>query len=223
MLGTPLNSRSLGTRMNSSVSEFEWGDRLPTLAAERVALRSLDDDDVPDLFAVFSDAEVMRYWSSPPLKSIADATALLKEIHEGYRGRHLFQWGISRATDGRVIGTCTLFHLDRRHRRGEIGFALGRRHWGKGLATEALRTLIVFAFERLDLHRLEADADPRNDRSLLLLERQGFQREGYLRERYHMEGEVQDAVLLGLLRSDWTGRAPSNKALHQTRGSATRG
>jgi RimJ/RimL family protein N-acetyltransferase len=73
--------------------------------------------------------------------------------------------------------------------------------------TEALTLLFDFAFETLDFHRLEADADPRNERSLRLLERLGFLREGYFRERYHVAGEIQDSVMLGLLRRDWRQRA----------------
>ena len=184
--------------------EFEWGNRPPTLTAARVALRSLTEDDVPDLFGVFSDAEVMRYWDSPPLKSVADASALFREIREGFETRRLFQWGISDLPSDRVIGTCTIWRVDRAHRRAEIGFALGRPHWGKGLAAEALGVLVAFAFQELDLHRLEADVDPRNDRSLGLLERHGFKREGLLRERYHVDGEIQDAVVLGLLRWEWS-------------------
>ena len=74
------------------------GNRLPTLTAARVALRSLTEDDVPDLFDVFSDPEVMRYWDSPPLKSIAEASALFGEIREGFETKGLFQWGISDRT-----------------------------------------------------------------------------------------------------------------------------
>ena len=71
------------------------------------------------------------------------------------------------------------------------------------MMSEALTALLEFAFGVLGLERIEADADPRNERSLRLLERQGFRREGYLRERYHLEGEIQDAVFLGLLRREW--------------------
>ena len=137
------------------------------------------------------------------MKSIREAAALFHEIREGFDAKRLFQWGISDLGSGRVVGTCTIWRVDRTHRRAEIGFALGRRHWGKGFAAEAVGALITFAFEQLNLHRLEADVDPRNDRSLRLLERQGFKREGYLRERYHVDGEIQDAIVLGLLRSDW--------------------
>jgi len=92
------------------------------------------------------------------------------------------------------------------HERAEIGFAVARSQWGRGLASEAVAELIAFAFERLQLHRLEADTEPRNERSLRLLERLGFRREGHLRERYYVDGERQDTVLLGLLRTEWAER-----------------
>lgn len=187
-----------------------WGDQLPTLSKSRLTLRWMHAPDLPDLFAVFSDPEVMRYWSSPPLQAMAQAERLLQEVHDLFARRTLFQWGVALRHTDRVIGTCTLFHLDVAHRRAEIGYAFARAHWGKGLAREAVGALAEFAFGPLDLHRLEADVDPRNERSLRLLTRMGFVREGVLRERYHVAGEVQDAVLLGLLRPEWeeaTGRA----------------
>jgi [ribosomal protein S5]-alanine N-acetyltransferase len=186
-----------------TTAEFEWADRLPTLTGERVALRALEGRDVADLFAVFSDPLVMRYWDSGPLQSSDDAQALLADIDARFNERTLFQWGLARRSDDRVIGTCTLHKLDAVHRRAEVGFALGTDHWGRGLASEAVAMLIGFAFDRLNLHRLEADADPRNQRSLVLLERQGFRKEGFLRERYIVDGEIQDAVVFGLLQSEW--------------------
>lgn len=75
--------------------------------------------------------------------------------------------------------------------------------WGRGYIAEALPALLEQAFGPLGLHRLEADVGPRNIRSIQALERTGFRREGYLRQRYHAGGEVQDAVLYGLLAPDW--------------------
>jgi [ribosomal protein S5]-alanine N-acetyltransferase len=181
----------------------EWGDALPVLSADRLVLRPLRAGDVPALFEVFSDAEVMRYWSTAPFGTEAEARELLRRIDDGFRARSLFQWGVARRSDDLVIGTCTLFRLERAHRRAELGFALSRREWGQGLGSQAVRRLIAFAFDTLDLFRLEADVDPNNERSLRLLGRLGFRREGHLRARYHIGGEVQDAVMLGLLRSDW--------------------
>jgi [ribosomal protein S5]-alanine N-acetyltransferase len=189
----------------SAVRAFDWGHELPGLPGARVALRAIRAADVPDLFTVFSDAEVMRYWDGVPMTAIDEADAYRAEIDESFRGRTLFQWAIAEPAADRLIGTCTLLHLNAPHRRAEIGFALGRPHWGQGLASDAVTTLVRFAFGDLNLHRLEADVDPRNARSLRLLEKLGFRREGYLRERYHVAGDLQDAVLLGLLRSEWRG------------------
>jgi ribosomal-protein-alanine N-acetyltransferase len=178
-------------------------DRLPTLLASRVALRWLDEGDLDALFEIFSDPEVMRYWSSPPLEDRDAARRLLAHIHDNFHRRTLFQWGVARREDDRVMGTCTLFHLDPDNRRAEIGYALGRQHWGKGYMGEALHALLGFAFGELGLHRLEADVDPRNTASIKSLERLGFRQEGYLRERWIVNGEIQDALLFGLLRREW--------------------
>jgi RimJ/RimL family protein N-acetyltransferase len=185
---------------------------LPTLLSERLALRWLTPADVPALHEIFSDVAVARYWSSPPLADRDAAKALLAEIYELFGKRALFQWGIARRSDDVVVGTCTLAGLEPAHRRAELGFALGRRHWGYGYVAEALPALVSFAFEKLGLHRLEADVDPRNHTSIRALERLGFQREGYLRERYHINGEMQDAIMYGLLHQDWNGLRQAGKA-----------
>jgi RimJ/RimL family protein N-acetyltransferase len=70
---------------------------------------------------------------------------------------------------------------------------------------EALPAMVQFAFGSLNMHRLEADVDPRNLPSIRLLENAGFRREGFLRERYHLNGEIQDALFYGLLRRDFDG------------------
>ncbi|MCA9728762.1 MAG: GNAT family N-acetyltransferase [Candidatus Eisenbacteria bacterium] len=183
---------------------FEWGDAVPVLTGPRIILRPLRDADVEDLFEIYSHVEVMRYWTSPAHRERAETEKLVAEIRRGFEEGWLFEWGIADRTTDRVIGTATLFHVDWAHRRAEIGYALGRAEWGAGYASEALTVLIGFAFEKLDLHRLEADADPRNERSLRVLARQGFRREGTQLERYWLLGEIQDAALLGLLRHEWT-------------------
>ena len=179
----------------------QLGDRLPSLVGDGVKLRWLTTDDVPDLGAIFSDADVVRFMSLPQLTSEDATRRFLAQIHNGFRAGTLYQWGIE--LEQRIVGTCTLAEIDRTNRRAEVGFALAREFWGRGLMLRAVPAMIQFAFERLDLHRIEADADPRNAASLRVLERLGFQREGLLRERYIQLGEVQDAMVFGLLRREW--------------------
>lgn len=179
------------------------GEKLPTIGAERVRLRHLQESDTDSLFEIFSDREALRFWGFPPYIERAEAEQLLAEIHEHFRQKTLFQWGIALNSNDQIIGTSTLFHFDEKSRRAEIGYILDRRYWGKGLANEALTALLEFAFETLNLHRLEADIEPRNAASVKIIERLGFQREGFLRERWIVSGEIQDSLFYGLLRSDW--------------------
>lgn len=180
---------------------------LPTLRGSKVILRWLTADDVDALHEIFSDPEVARFLAIPRQPDREATERFLDDIHEGYRTSTLYQWGVENA--GRVVGTCTLGGLDWENRRAEIGFALARAAWGQGLMPDALTALIDHAFDGLQLHRIEADVDPRNTASLRLLERLGFRREGYLRERYFKDGEIQDTVFFGLLRSDdRPGRSP---------------
>ena len=181
-------------------------NRLPTVDADRVRLRWLTEADVPALFDIFSDPEVTRYWSFPALADREAAAALLAEIHDYFRQGTLYQWGVALQDSDLVVGTCTLASIDLQNRRAEIGFALHRGYWKQGLISEALVALLHHAFEDLKLHRIEADVDPRNAASLRLLERFGFEREGYLRERWIVDGEVTDTVFYGLLESDWRSR-----------------
>lgn len=189
--------------MPDATSFLPGADRLPTIETARLRLRWLVPEDAPALLAVFGDPAVCRYWSRPPLADLAEGAALRQEIAELFAERSLFQWGIAERDGDAVIGTCTLAALSAEHRRAELGFALARGAWGRGYASEAVAALLSFAFDALALHRVEADVDPRNGASIRVLERMGFQREGCQRERYHLAGEVQDALLYGLLRREW--------------------
>jgi RimJ/RimL family protein N-acetyltransferase len=153
----------------------------------------------------------MRYWSTPPLPNREAASKLINEIHEGFQRQELLKWGIALRTDDQLIGSVTLFHLDFTHRRAEIGYALGRDYWQQGYMQETLKAVLNYAFAELNLHRIEADVDPRNAASVRTLERLGFQREGYLRERWHVNGEIQDAFFYGLLKPDWQRMTPSTQ------------
>jgi ribosomal-protein-alanine N-acetyltransferase len=178
---------------------------LPTITTPRLRLRAIRPDDAADIFAVFSDPVVVRYWSLPPLADLAAASAMIDRIERHAEARSLLQWGIVRADDDRVLGTCTLADIDLAHRRAGLGYALARTAWGQGFAREAVRAVIGFGFRELDLHRIGADVDPRNTASLRLLDDLGFCREGVQRECYFVMDEWQDAVLFGLLRREWAG------------------
>lgn len=184
------------------------------ISTPRLTLRPLIETDADDLFVVFSDPRVMRYWSSPAWTERAQGLRMVASDRESLSSRQDLRLGLVRRDNGRVVGTASLFKIDASNRRAEIGYALAFDQQGAGLMSEALNALVdrVFdhtpgaPFDDLLLHRLEADIDPRNAASAASLARLGFQLEGTLRERWQVGGEISDSGLYGLLRPDWQRR-----------------
>lgn len=178
----------------------------PTLDAGRIRLRQLAEGDTDDMHAVYSDEAAMAYWSNSPTKTIGETRRLvLRDVEAVEKGLALF-WAIEWKESGAVIGKCTLWQYDESNQRAELGYILNRQYWRMGLMSEALEAMIDYAFSGLGLHRLEADTDANNTASLALLEKLGFQREGFFRERWYVNGQRQDSVMLGLLEQDWQSR-----------------
>jgi len=177
--------------------------RLPDLVTERLRLRHPRPTDADAVFAIFGDIKAMRYWSHEPMESLREAHDYIAAIDKGFADRSLFQWAITEPDAGALIGTVTLTAWDRTNRHAEVGFMLHPDEWGKGYASEAVRAVLAFGFERMNLHRVEAELDPRNLASARLLRGLGFSYEGLLPERWYLYDEWCDSALYGLLRRDF--------------------
>jgi [ribosomal protein S5]-alanine N-acetyltransferase len=173
-----------------------------TLATPRLHLRPLREDDAQALFAIWSDAQAMRYFSFPAMSHLDEARDRIARKLRTATDGEAFICVIELQSTGEVVGDCALFHADEQCLRAEIGFSLQRRHWGSGYMSEAASALLEHAFGAVRLRRIEADIDPRNTASARLLERLGFVKEGLLRERWMVDGEVSDSALYGLLARD---------------------
>ncbi|MFL6659998.1 MAG: GNAT family N-acetyltransferase [Massilia sp.] len=177
-----------------------------TLTTERLTLRWLTPDDAAAQFALFSDPAVMRYWSSAPWTDIAQARSAIDTVLEEYQRGTSLRFAITLQSSGEVIGNIRLYAFVDQNRRCDIGYALTQPHWGKGYLGEAMGALLDYGFRELNLNRIEADVDPRNDASSKVLERMGFRQEGLLRERWIVNGEICDTAFYGLLKRDWEAR-----------------
>lgn len=168
----------------------------------RLLLRAIAASDREAVLDIFSDEETMRYWSREPIASLAEADALIEKELEWAALDTCINWGIALAETGLLIGKITLFQINEQNRRAEVGYLLNRRYWGKGYMTEAMACVVSWAFDELELHRIEADTDPENLPSLALLDRFGFIREGLFRDRWYVHGKWHDSIMLGLLKKN---------------------
>lgn len=152
--------------------------------------------DAEGMFAMLSDPESMKYWSDKPVPDLdAALQALRKDLESDAKG-HSMCWAVTLKGQDDMIGKVILFQFSQGNHRAEIGYIMNRNYWRQGLMHQALEAVIDFAFNTLNLHRIEADVDTKNAGSLGLLEKLGFEREGLFRERWFVYGEWQDSVML---------------------------
>jgi RimJ/RimL family protein N-acetyltransferase len=175
----------------------------PTLNTDRLRLRPFDDADADALYALHSNAYVLRYWDSPPWSErsrAAQFVAKSRTMADEETGARL---AIDRSSDGEFIGWCSLSQWNPDYRSASLGYCFTEASWGHGYATEAARAVLQWAFDTLDLNRVQAEADTRNRPSARVLEKLGFVHEGTLREDCIVDGDVSDSWIYGLLRRDW--------------------
>ena len=176
----------------------------PTLDTARLRLRPFDDGDANDLFALHSNASVLRYWDAPAWSEHergARFIAACRQMADEGSGVRL---AIERASDNVFIGWCSLTRWNPEHRSASLSYCLDDAAWGHGYATEAARALLQWAFDTMDLNRVQAEADTRNVASARVIEKLGFVREGTLREDCVVNGEVSDSWVYGLIRREWS-------------------
>jgi RimJ/RimL family protein N-acetyltransferase len=177
------------------------------LTTPRLKLRWMNGADAEAHFAVHADPEVARYLSRPPWTELAQAREAIQQTLDQYASGTGLRLAVALRDGGQLIGNASLHHFVDDSRRCEIGYSFGRAHWGRGYAAEALEALLGYGFDTLGLNRVEADIDPDNAASGRVLEKLGFRREGYMPERWIVNGEPADTVFYGLLLRDWRARA----------------
>ena len=163
------------------------------LAGERLDLRPFAPGDVAAAHTILGDPLVMRWVGHGALRTPSATEAVLRE-YMAHQERHGFSfWAVIERSSGRLIGDAGLFHVS-----GEVqlGYTLGAEWWGLGYGTEAAGLCLAPAFGELGLTELAAVVEPENERSVHVLEKLGFARDGrclaYGREHlvYRMRGPL---------------------------------
>jgi RimJ/RimL family protein N-acetyltransferase len=175
----------------------------PALQTARLRLRAFQDADADDLFALHSNAYVLRYWDAPPWTEPARAEKFLTTCRQMAQEGTGVRVAVDRLSDGAFLGWCTLNSWNPDFRSASLGYCYHEAAWGHGYATEAARALLRWAYDTLDLNRVQAEVDTRNIGSARVLEKLGFVREGTLREDCIVNGDVSDSWVYGLLRREW--------------------
>lgn len=141
------------------------------LQSERLLLRKLNGRDIPDVFEIYSDPEVMLYFDDRyAFREMTEAEEMISGYNDAIRDKNGMRWGIVLKESGKLIGTCGFHAISDYHKRIETGYDLNRNYWGNGFMSEALSLIIDHAYTRSDVNRIEAYVETPNKASRSLLD-----------------------------------------------------
>lgn len=179
---------------------MEFGDK--TIESERLLLRKLCLDDADGIFEGFGDEVAMEYWSHVAFSDLSQAKQLIENEIKWWDAGSALRMAIVLKESNEFVGSICIHSFNDVSKRAEIGYLLNRRFWRQGIMSEALKAVSTYAFVELGLNRLEADIDPKNKASAHLLLKSCFVLEGYLREKWIVNGVTSDSEIYGLLARD---------------------
>ena len=187
---------------NEQFASSDWRQALPILSGAGVTLRELRLEDAASLLAMVSTEEVSRFISPPPTTVEGFERFIAWAIRERERGNYLcfavVPEGLTTA-----VGLFQLRSLEPGFATAEWGFVLGSGFWGTGAFIHSARLVLDFAFDVMNVHRLEARASLVNGRGNGALRKLGAVQEGVLRQSFFRFGRYHDQVLWSVLAADW--------------------
>ena len=177
--------------------------RIPILETERLILRRMKVEDAGDMYEYACQPEVTKYLTWSPHTSRDYTRDYLTYVQKQYEEGEYYDWALIYKEEMKMIGTCGFTSFDDENNAGEIGYVLNPDYWGKGLAAEAVREVLKFGFQRLNLHRIEAKHIEGNNQSRRVMEECGMSYEGTHRSSMYIKGEYRTICICAILREEF--------------------
>ena len=177
-------------------------ENFPELQTERLNLIEIKQSHLNDYYKLFSDERVTKYYNIIPFREENEAQKHLDWFKNRFREGLGIRWGITLKKDENIIGTLGFNNFQKTH-RASIGYDLQVDFWNKGIITEALKEVIKFGFDKLEINRIEAEVMPGNTASEKVLLKIGFKKEGILRDWMYWNEKHYDMTMFSLLRNEY--------------------
>lgn len=176
------------------------------IAGELVILRALESEDLDRCFRWMNDPQIIRTLKSRyPIPFLEEAEWLERAVRPSSSERH---FAIERRDNREHIGNASIHRIEWISRRAEFGLFIGEPSaWNRGFGGDAIRTLVRFAFDEMNLEKLRIDVFDYNERAKHLLESNGFIQEGKLAREFYREGSYHDLFILSVFRDASAARA----------------
>jgi ribosomal-protein-alanine N-acetyltransferase len=188
---------------NISFNSQRFFSRFPILDLGDIKLRELMLSDAELYLKMMSDPEVTQYLSDEDVpRTLEETYHEIKFWGSLFHRRHSIFWALAEKETDKFIGTIGFNNWNINNRRAEISYDLSRDYWRKGVMTKALNNVLMFAFNNMNVHRVEARTMLGNEASKRLLEKVEFKHEGILRGYRVIKEEPVDVHLYAVLKTD---------------------
>jgi [ribosomal protein S5]-alanine N-acetyltransferase len=178
----------------------------PSLETVRLLLREIKDEDTEVLYDYFSQDVVTQYFGMNTFTQLDEAKMLIQRFRETSEQNRGYRWGIVLKETNTFIGTIGFHTYIPTHKRAEVGYELHPTYWNKGYMTEALKAVLTFCFEKLNLQRIGAIVFQENMPSNTILQKMQFTREGLLRDYIVQNNVSYDGIVYSILKEEWQNR-----------------
>lgn len=172
----------------------------PQIETDRLLLRQFRKEDKYDVYKLRSDKRVSEFIHRKLCNSYDEALTYINLCNTFISKNESVIWAVCTLNEGKFIGTICLWNILREHLRCEIGFEVFPEYQGKGFMSEAVENILRFGFNDMNLHSIEGRVIPGNVRSIKLLEKFGFVKEGQFRDYFFHKGKFYDMAVYSLLK-----------------------
>jgi RimJ/RimL family protein N-acetyltransferase len=171
------------------------------IAGEHIILRAFEREDAERCYRWMNDPNVVRTLKSRyPIAFQNELEWLERAMHPSVTERH---FAIERRDDRTHVGNASIHDIDWVSRTGWFGLFIGEPSaWNRGFGTDAILTLVRFAFDEMNLRKLRVNVFDYNDRAMHVLLTHGFVQEGKLARDFYREGQYHDLVILSVFRDE---------------------
>ncbi len=177
--------------------------QIPTLETERLLFRALKRTDLYDVHEYSANSKTSQYLLWDAHKNLDYTKNFIDVVIAKYKSGEYNDWAIVYKENKKMIGTCGFTRIDEENSVVEIGYVLNPDYWGMGIATEAVKRVIAFAFEILNANRVEAKFLFGNDASLAVMKKVGMKFEGYQREAMFVKGKFKTVGISSILKREY--------------------
>jgi RimJ/RimL family protein N-acetyltransferase len=187
---------------NPETVSSDWRRALPVLTGAMVRLRELRLSDAPSLLALLTTEEVARFIAPPP-STIEEFERFIEWSHRQRAAGIYACFAVTLSGSDTAIGIFQVRQQQPRFESAEWGFAIGAPYWGTGVFPDAAAAVLAFAFDTLEVHRLEARVAVPNGRGNGALHKVGAIAEAVLRGAFVRNGRYFDQLLYAIVDSEW--------------------